>query len=83
MSNWTGNLEGLYHEGESAPDHLQQLFLPLSIGGYEPASWTAADATHLHQNVVRANRNASASGSSPGSSLQHFQPFPSASHRNN
>lgn len=38
MSNWTGNLKGLYHEGESASDDLQQLFLPLSICGCEPAS---------------------------------------------
>lgn len=38
MSNWTGNLKGLYHEGESASGDLQQLFLPISICGYEPAS---------------------------------------------
>lgn len=47
MSNWTGNLKGLYHEGESAPDHLQQLFLPLSISGYEPASRHIKDAGAL------------------------------------
>lgn len=38
MSNWTGNLKGLYHGGESTSADLQQLFLPVSICGYEPAS---------------------------------------------